>query len=120
MKSPRRPQNLDLLIPQKTSKAYELQFLINGGAEDISSFTVYFTAKSNFNDADASAVIDKKITSHTDAAEGKALIELSESDTNLTAGNYRYSISYIDDDGYAEVIFTGRLIIEKVILQTRY
>ena len=120
MKSDRRPQRRDLVIPQKTSKCYELEFLTDGYGEDITNFTIYFVVKANYNDTDDNATLKKKITTHEDAAAGQTLIELSASDTDLIKGDYRYEISYVDGDGIAEVIFTGRLTITKTILQTRY
>ena len=119
MQSDKRPANKDLVIVQKTTNTFQLQFLYKGSGEDISSFTVYFIVKTNFADADSAAQIYKKVTSHYDTAAGKSRIDLSATDTNITPGQYRYEISYTDADGNSEVVFNGRFLVRKALLQTR-
>lgn len=120
MKSDKRPANRDLIIVQKTTLVLQLQFLDKGAAEDITNFTVYFVVKANFTDDDVDAKIKKKITAHYNNADGKSRIELDENDTNITPGSYRYEISYIDADSNSEVVFRGKFLIRKALLQIRY
>ena len=117
MQSDKCPASKNLVIVQKTTATYELQFLEKGSAEDITSFTTYFIVKQNFEDA--AAKIYKKITSHYDTAAGKSRIELSPTDTDITPGQYRYEMSYVDADSNAEVVFRGIFLVRKAILQTR-
>ena len=109
---------INLIINKKTTVNYELQFTDDGIVQDITGWTVYFTVKSNISDLDANAVIAKVITTHSDATNGKTLIELSVTDTNLS-GNYFYSVDYKDDDGNEGVIMTGRVKFEKTVLNSR-
>ena len=77
----------DLKYKQARTVSEELQFTENGVAVDITGWTVYFTVKSLLSDADVSAVISKTITVHSNPTDGKTLLELSVTDTNLI-GSY--------------------------------
>jgi len=110
-------KNLELYCKQ--TKNYELLFKENGLGVDITDWTVYMTVKTNASDSDAIAKIDKKVTTHTDAPNGKTIIELSSTDTDLDAGNYYYDIAYKDDDSNEGVLFQGRLRIIEPIRKTR-
>ena len=113
------PEWKDLTIPKKTSKAYELKFTENGQYVDITDWTIYFTVKASMNNEDSEALIAKEITSHLDATGGKSLIELTSTDTNISAGIYYYSIDYKDDDGNVKILYQGKLRISKTVLNSR-
>ena len=70
-------ENVDLEVSRKTTKVYELRFTVKatGSAEDITGWTIYFTAKTSLKDIDDNAVIKHTITDHIDAVGGKTLIE---------------------------------------------
>jgi hypothetical protein len=105
----------DLEIVKGTTKLYELQFRKDGVAEDITGWTIFFTAKENMKDADGSAKISKTITTHTDATNGKTQVALTATDTALTAKTYYFDIKYKDDLENINVLFMGRIkIIESV------
>jgi hypothetical protein len=68
-------------------------------------------------DTDANAKIKKTITVHSDPTNGKTVISLTETDTDITPKSYYYDIT-IQDDDTAEpenrfVILRGRLTIER-------
>ena len=86
-----------LIIIKGTTPSYELEFTEDEVAIDITGWTIYFTVKENITDSDANAKINKKITSHTDAENGKSLITLTKIETNLE-GTYHYSLDYKDDE----------------------
>jgi len=112
----------ELKIYAGTSINYTLYFKEDGSSKDITGWTVYFIVKSELEDADASAKINKKIRTHTDPTLGKTIIELSATDTalvTLPAGSYQYEISYKDTDGNQKVILRGRLQVEKAVIDTR-
>jgi len=109
----------NLEIVKKSTKTYELQFTKNGTAEDITGWTIYFTAKEEMSDSDSAAVISKKITTHTDAVNGKSTIELEATDTDLDERSFWYAIDYKDDEGNESVLFYGRLTILKSVRHTR-
>lgn len=109
----------DLEITRKTTKIYEILFKKDGIAEDITGWTIYFTVKINVEDDDGDAKIAKVITVHSSATEGKTLITLEPTDTDIEAGIYWHSIDYKDDNDNEGVLFTGRLRISEPILQDR-
>ncbi len=104
----------DIELASKSTKVIELQFTKNGGVIDITDWTIYFTAKENIKDSDDNAKIKKDITTHSDPENGKTLIELSTSDTNLV-GNYYYDIRFKDTDGNTDVLFYGRIKFVKSV-----
>ena len=110
-------QNLEIL--RKSTKTYQLNFTKDGYAEDITGWTVYFTVKTKMEDLDADAKIAKIITSFDNATSGIALIELSIIDTDITAGNYWYSIDYKDDDDNEDTLITGKMKIKEPVLKSR-
>ena len=110
-------QNLEIV--QKTTHIYEVQFKKNGVYQDITDWTVFFTVKTKLSDEDNFAIIKKTITSHTDAENGKTLIELTPVDTDITPKSYYYDIKYKDNSSPANigVIIQGRLTITKIVTQ---
>ena len=112
-----RSQDLELV--QGTTHAYEIEFKEDNVATNITGWTVYMTVKENLSDVDGSAVLSKTVTTHSDPANGKSLIELTVDDTDITPGNYYYSIDYKTDDADEGIVITGRLKVEKPVLQTR-
>ena len=105
---------------QNSSLGYKVNFTKNKIGIDITTFTVYFTAKINKEDLDSLAIINKKVSIHTDATNGKTLIEFSPSDTASLLGNYYWSISYKDSsDDTGDVLFYGRMTIQKTTRATR-
>ena len=109
----------DLIIMKKTTKIYEVQFKDKqtGAKEDITDWTLYFTVKLNMLDTDANAKISKDITVHEDAINGKTIIELSTSDTDLDAGIYYYDIKYKDDEDNVGILISGRITMVEPVTQ---
>lgn len=100
----------ELKILKGTTPSYELQFTKNDSYIDITGWTIYFTVKENMKDNDSDAEINKKIepSEISDPENGKCLIVLSSSDTDLT-GSYYYAIDYKDDEGNVGTLYYGRL-----------
>ena len=105
-------------IDRKSSKSYEIIFTEDGVRLDITGWTIYFTVKEYMTDTDANAKIAKTITSHSEPLNGKTLLELTTSDTDLE-GNYYYSVDYKDDEANEGVLVTGRVKFEKTVLNSR-
>jgi hypothetical protein len=110
-------QNLE--ISRRSSKAYTVKFFKEGSVQDITGWTVYMTIKANMDDLDANAKLKKKITEHLNAQEGIAIIELTSDDTNITAGNYYYSIDYKDTNDNEDIVISGIMKIKEPTLKTR-
>ena len=107
-----------LEIFRKSSKAYELRFKKDGIVVDLTGWTIYFTVKEKVSDSDINANIKKTITSHLDAVNGKSLIELTPTDTDIL-GNRYFSFDYKTDDGDEGVLFWGRIKFKDNILDDR-
>ncbi len=109
-------KNTNLVIYSQTTKTYELivKDTEYDRAKDITGWTIYFTCKENMIDADDNAKIKKDITSHSDPTNGKTLIELTITDTNLI-GSYHYDIKYKDDEGNTGILYRGRINFEKPV-----
>lgn len=69
-----------------------IEFTLEG--IDLTGATVYFTAKPAYDDdvTDAAAVIAVEVTDHDDPENGHTIITLSNTDTNVTPGEYFYDI----------------------------
>ena len=111
------PLDKDLKLSQKTTKIYEMQFKKDGIPVDITDWIVFFTLKENMNDTDDNAKIKKTIITHEDATNGKSLIQLSSTDTDLTPKSYYYDIKVKDNCSPANivVIVRGRITVEKIV-----
>jgi len=98
----------NLTIFKNSTKVYQLTFKKDGTVTDITGWTIYMTAKLNVEDSDANAIINKTITSHSDATNGQTQIELEKTDTAYV-GTYYYSIDFKDSDDSEGVLFKGRI-----------
>lgn len=77
----------------------------SGDAVPLTDCTVYFTVKSaefDSNATDATAAIQKTVTSHTNAAGGITAWTLDDEDTYINPGKYHYDVIVEDADGLAE------------------
>lgn len=94
----------DLEIIRGDSETITFIISEDGEPVDLTDATVFFTVKPSISDDaetdddDASAVIEKEVTSHSDPTEGETLIELSNTDTDIDAGEYYYDIQVKRDD----------------------
>lgn len=71
-----------------------------GLAIDITGYSVFFTVKKRIADADVSALVSKKVTSHTDPTAGQTTISLTHTETAvLKEGDYIYDFQLIDGSG---------------------
>ena len=95
------------------SRDYHLTFTdSNGDAINITGWKVYFTAKLNYADSDEDAVIKKDITTHTDPANGKTTISLTNGNTaELDARNCWYDIQVKKNNGDILTVLSGRIEI---------
>jgi len=107
-----------LSIIQGDSKTYNLTFRDTAGiALDISTWTVLFTVKRNYSDADVDAIITKTIVpgQHTDPTNGKTAIPLTHAETELfPTGTFYYSIQTIPSVGLLYTLLKGNYLVEEV------
>lgn len=89
-----------------TNKATGLPYNITG-------WTFYFTIKANITDLDADALLQKVVTTHTDAAAGKTDISIDPADTaGVEPGNYFYDIQAVTDTDDVHTICKGAITID--------
>ena len=82
---------------------------------DLTGGSVFFTAKSEVDDSatDSTAVVTKKVTSHTDPTAGETTITLSASDTNgITPGIYEYDIQIVLASGVVSTVQVGKMEVK--------
>jgi hypothetical protein len=77
-----KPTTLNLDIYRGDNYSWEFHFTSAGVEENITGWTIYFTAKRYITDPDDQAIIQKIITSHTDPTHGVSQLALSHIETN--------------------------------------
>lgn len=86
---------MNLTIVRGDSLSLSLHFTQSGVDLDITGASVWFTMKTSVDDLDAAAIIQKKVTSHTDPTNGLTTISLTPAETILfTPGVYQFDIQY--------------------------
>lgn len=106
--------NNDIEIIRGDNEAIEVQFIDTETSKpiDITGYTVYFTVNTTKRDTnDDDAIIRKDVTNHTDPVNGKTVILLSTTDTNLDPRNYYYDVQFKDDDGKIKTVIVGDLSV---------
>lgn len=106
-------EKIDLVEKRGDTQTYTLYFCDEDGArQDITGWTVFFTAKTKTSDADASAIISKTITTHTDPTNGETQISLTATDL-ATVGRYVYDVQVKTDVGDIKTVLEGNLNIQQ-------
>ncbi len=95
---------------------YSLKFTdSDGNNKDITNWTIWFTMKEKPTATDGNAVVQKKVTSHTDPTKGETEVDVSSSDLEDSSGNYYYDFQYKDDSGDIVTFLLGEISIEQGI-----
>lgn len=89
----------------------------DGNAIDISGYTYWLTVKADINDSDADAEVQKQVTTHVDAANGRTDITLTASDTEPLAGNYHYDIQEKTNAGNINTLMHGTLTVREDVTE---
>jgi hypothetical protein len=106
----------DLEMYRGDDKTINLTFTNSAGSPiDLTSASIFFTVKKYSDDADASALISKKVTSHTQATGGLSSVTISDSDSNIAIGNYKFDIQLVDSAGSVTTVTTGSFSIKRDI-----
>jgi hypothetical protein len=86
----------DLVLRAKATNVLDVYFYDEDDALiNITGSELYFMIKATPSTVDASAVINKKITSFTDPMNGNTEIELTSTDTSSLLGNYIYQMKIL-------------------------
>jgi hypothetical protein len=112
-------KSLNLQLVKKDTKTWKLVLTRNGSPEDISGWSLYFTAKTNFNDLDNAAIITKNVTfpNNAESQAGIGYLSLTSIDTDVAVGESYYDFKLIDT-GYRETFLSGKLNIVRTIRLT--
>lgn len=85
---------------------------------DLTGCTVFFTVKRNLQDADARALIQSDVTSHTDPSEGLTSIPLSSTQCDIV-GEFWYDIKIKSSTGKIRSILKDTIIfVDHVTIRT--
>ena len=89
-------------------------------AVDITGYTLYFTAKKQFSDADADAEISKTIlpAQLTDPTHGITAITLSNSETDINEGKYKFDITILTTDDTIIKMPPDEINIQRAVRQS--
>jgi hypothetical protein len=106
-----KPARFNVDLVRGDSKTFTLNFTSNGTTPiDISTWTIYYTAKRELKDGDANAVIRKIITVHINPTQGLTEIVLNNSDTqNLDTETFWHDIQVEDGNHKINTIICGQL-----------
>lgn len=103
--------NKNLEIIKGNDQLYTVAFRDNAGLIDISLWTVYFTIKEQKT---LSIIVKKEITEHSDPTNGATQISLSNSETDIKKGKYRYLINVKTGAGEIFSLMSGMLEVIEV------
>lgn len=85
-----------ITVNRGTTYSIVVTYQVDGVAVDITGATILFTVKSVESDTDATdatALVQKNVTSHSDPTHGISTITLTPANTrDIEPGNYYYSI----------------------------
>jgi len=87
-------------IIKATDSSMTVNFTKDSAVFDITGYTLFFTVKKPADaekGSDDDAIIKKTVTTHTDPTAGISTITLSNSDTNIDAGNYLWDIKLLKE-----------------------
>jgi len=92
------------------AKSEERNFIFDAGDDEtfnltfdqaITGWTVYFDLKGTD--------LNKEITNHDDAPNGKTSFTLTDTETNSLNGNHNYEMRYTTDQGNDETFLKGKM-----------
>lgn len=104
---------VDITLIRGDSSSIDFTLTDNNSPVDLTGATVFFTAKPALtNDvSDNTAVITVEVTSHTNPTAGETTIPLSDTDTDVTPGEYYYDIQVKRDGNVITSIHYRKLEI---------
>ena len=99
------PEKEKLQFVRGDDVTYNLQFKDSTGTPiNITGWKVYFTIKLNIDDPDTAAVLKVDVTTHLDPVNGRTQIKLTNVQTDILEGAYRYDLQVKKTDGTINTI----------------
>jgi hypothetical protein len=91
----------------------------DGVAVNLTGATVFLTVKTKPNDTDASAILKKDVTAHTDPTHGITRVILSNTEMNIAPGAYYYDIQVKSSAGLIQSIASDSFrVIQDITTRT--
>ncbi len=87
----------------------------DGNAIDLTGGTVFLTVKNRSTDSDDNAVLKKDVSSFSAPTTGIMTIDLTDSDTDISAGYYWYDVQFVDSSGSVSSIQKDKFIVKRDI-----
>lgn len=89
-----------------------LNFTSNGSPLDITGSTVFFTIKKNPNSLDTEALVQQKVTTHTNPTQGVTEINVSGAEMGvLDVESYWYDIQVTLSNGDVATVLRGKFVV---------
>jgi hypothetical protein len=109
-------RNINLSLVKKDTKTWKFVIKKNNIPVDISGWSVYFSVKNDFNDADSAAIITKNSTfpDNAESQAGIGYLSLTSAETDVTIGERYYDMKLIDTN-YRETFLSGKINILRTI-----
>jgi len=104
-----REQNLEII--KRDDHTFALTFTDNLGVIDITQWTVNFIIKGQKSSI---PIIDKGITEHVDPTHGITKIILTNKETDIKAGDYKYSLKIRTGADEVYTILAGIIKVKEV------
>ena len=97
-------RNLEII--KGNDRTYTMTLSDSSGVIDITLWTISFVVKKG-----TATIINKEITDHADPVHGISKIILTNQDTNIAAGKYRFSIAVQTGAGKVFTVLAGSLTV---------
>lgn len=105
----------EISIKRGNDRSLKITVTNDDVAQNITAWIVYFMAKKRLSDPDSKAVINKTVTSHTNAVGGITHVALSDEDTDLPPNLYHFDVKVVDSSGNKQSSQLGILRILPVV-----
>ena len=104
-----KPTALNIDLYKGDNYSWQFRFTSAGVVENITGWTLYFTAKRYLSDPDINAIIQKIVTTHTDPTNGVTTVSMSHVETNaLPVGTWFYDVQIKTAADEIYTVFKGQ------------
>ena len=104
-----KPSVLTIEIYKGDNYSWEFHFTSAGVVENITGWSIYFTAKRYITDTDSQAIIQKIITTHTNPTQGISQLSFSHTETEaFPVGVWFYDVQIKTPADEIYTIFKGQ------------